>query len=689
MSTERPPSAAPGGGPGPGSGPESGYRDDVPLYSSRITSLYLGLVRRRYPGLDVGDLLRAAGMERWQVEDPGHWFTQRQVNRFQARLRELTGNPGIAREAGLQNASPEVLGGIKRHILGLVSPGRAYALINHFVNKYTRSSRYESRRIGPRTVEVLVTPRPGVREESFQCENRFGHLEAVSGLFRLRAPRIDHPECLFRGHARCRYIVSWQPSPVERWRRARTLALPGLALAVGAVALLLPPWPALAVALPLAAVVWLGLSLRVSTLGGRELEAAVSALEGTSDELLEQHRQSYESALMINEIGQTLNRTSGIEEILAAIVEILHRRLDFDRGLVLLVDSARERLAVKARYGYGPELLPGLVAAGELDLGPARGAPPGVFASCLAGEEPLLVGDVTAPPAALPAGGRALLETLGATALICCPIVSEGEPLGILAVDTTRSRRPLLERDVNLLRGVAPQIAACIRNARLGESRFRQFQSILQVLVATTEARDPMTAGHAAKVTEYAVGICRQLGFPADYTEMIRVAASLHDYGKVGVHDAVLRKPGRLTSEELEQVRTHAARTREMLARVNFEGVYAEVPDVAGSHHERIDGSGYPLGLAGEAIPLGARILAVADVFEALTSKRHYREPMLLEEAFDELVANIDRHFDRRCVEALIAHYRETVAPVAYSVDDARRRLAAASPRPGEGRTLH
>lgn len=134
---------------------------------------------------------------------------------------------------------------------------------------------------------------------------------------------------------------------------------------------------------------------------------------------------------------------------------------------------------------------------------------------------------------------------------------------------------------------------------------------------------------------------------------------------------------GVLTDAELAEVRTHARRTRAMLGRVAFEGVYAEVPDVAGSHHERVDGSGYPLGLAGEAVPIGARILAVADVFEALTSKRHYREPMPLEEAFDELVLECDRHFDPRCVEALIGYYRENVAPVRYSFEEARQRLAA------------
>ena len=100
--------------------------------------------------------------------------------------------------------------------------------------------------------------------------------------------------------------------------------------------------------------------------------------------------------------------------------------------------------------------------------------------------------------------------------------------------------------------GVANQIGISIHNAKLIEARFKQFQSILQVLAATTDARDPITAGHSEKVTEYAVGICNELGLAYNYTEMIRVASLLHEYGKIGVDDNILKKPGRLNEEEYE-----------------------------------------------------------------------------------------------------------------------------------------
>jgi HD-GYP domain-containing protein (c-di-GMP phosphodiesterase class II) len=139
---------------------------------------------------------------------------------------------------------------------------------------------------------------------------------------------------------------------------------------------------------------------------------------------------------------------------------------------------------------------------------------------------------------------------------------------------------------------------------------------------------------------------------------MIRVAALLHDYGKIGVPDRILNKEGRLNSKEYEAVKTHAAKTRAILERVNFEGIYKKVPVIAGAHHERYDGQGYPEGLAGEEIPLGARIIAVADFFEAVTAERSYHQPMSPEQTFALMRAKTNSHFDPEIVDAFISYYK-------------------------------
>jgi len=624
------------------------------LYNSRITNTYLKLVRRRYPRVDVADLLAYAGMGLQQVEDEGHWFTQEQVNLFQERLVVLTGNPDIAREAGLFTASPEVLGGIRSYLLGLVSPARAYDLVGRFTSKFTRSSKYESRPLGPCQVEVLVTPYEGVREEPFQCKNRRGYLEAISRIFGYRLPQISHPECLFRGGRACRYLVSWEESPYSRWMKRRRLAAAVLLPFLVGSPFLFSPHAAATVVLPLSLVVLLALSWYLARLNVAELQVAVSNLQTSSDELIQQIETNYENSLLVNEIGQALNRQLEIGGLLKHIAAALEKRLDYDRGLIMLANPTKTRLHFQAGYGYDQEQLAMLEKA-DFHLDNPRSQ--GVFVMAFREQRPFLLSDLTAVKGKLSQRSYEFAERMGVKAFICCPIVFENESLGVLAVDNPASKRPLLERDKNLLMGVANQIAISIHNAHLMEARLRQFQSILKVLVASTDARDPVTAGHSLRVTEYALGISRELEMSQGFCDVIRVAALLHDYGKIGVEDKVLKKPGRLEPEEYEAIKTHAVRTRQILEEMEFEGIYRTVPEIAGAHHERVDGTGYPRGIKGDDIPLGAKIIAVADVFEALTSRRHYREPMAVDEAFELLKSKIGTRFDRDCVEALVRYY--------------------------------
>jgi HD-GYP domain-containing protein (c-di-GMP phosphodiesterase class II) len=250
-------------------------------------------------------------------------------------------------------------------------------------------------------------------------------------------------------------------------------------------------------------------------------------------------------------------------------------------------------------------------------------------------------------------------KELGAESFICCPIVSNGESIGVLAVDNVKTKRPLVETHRSLLIGVASMVGITLRTEELLKSKDRQFRSILHTLAASIDARDPLTRGHSEKVTEYALGICNELEVSREEREVISTAALLHDYGKIAVPDAILRKPGRLTPEEHNLVKIHAEQTEKILSQINFEGIYRLVPAIAGAHHEKMDGSGYPRGLRGREIPLGARIIAVADFFEAITAKRHYREPMRREKAIALLRREAGMSFEPRLVDAFLRYYEQ------------------------------
>ena len=636
---------------------------DKLLYNSRITNTYLKLVKQRYPHVDITELLEYAEMEPYQVEDEAHWFTQAQVNLFQEKLIALTGNKEIAKEAGAFTASPEVMGGIRRYLLGLASPARAYALVGKYTSKFTRSSRYESRKLGKTKIEYTVTPYEGVEEAPFQCKNRLGYLEAIAGMFHYKPPRIEHPECLFENGKVCRYVVSWHESPFRRWQKRRNFIAVLLAsLSLFVLPAALPVFLKVAVALGAISVLFL-LNWLIAFLKASEFEGAVQSLQESSEELIVQTNINYKNSLLVNEIGQALSRELELGGQLENIARALRKRLDYDRGLILMANHDRTRLVFQTGYGYTEKQLEVLEGVSfHLDIPESKG----VFVVAFKDQRTFLLNDIDEIKDQLSVKSYEFALKMGARSFICCPIVYEGDSLGILAVDNVETKKPLLERDKNLLMGVANQIAISIHNARLLSDRMRQFESILQVLVASTDARDPITGGHSLKVTEYVVGICREMGLGMEYTDMIRVASLLHDYGKIGVADDILKKPGRLTPEQYEVIKTHAEKSRLILEKIEFEGIYQEVPEIVGSHHEKMDGSGYPMGLKSIEIPLGARIIAVADVFEALTSRRQYREPISPEQALDKMVKKIGAHYDRRCMEALISYYNHYEAKKPY-----------------------
>jgi HD-GYP domain-containing protein (c-di-GMP phosphodiesterase class II) len=603
-------------------------------------------------------------MELYQVNDEGHWFSQNQINRFHEKLKEVSGNENIAREAGKYAASPDALGVMRQYLLGLIGPKNLYELVGKYASKLTRSSLWEANVISPNKVEMLVIPAEGVKEEPFQCSNRIGYFEAATELFGYKLPKIEHPDCLFNGADKCRYIVSWEETTSALWRRYRNILIP-IFLFINLTSLFIfSAHTTLVSIFPISLLIISLVSLYANDQDRKELKSAVNNLIKSSDDLIEQININYKNSLLINEIGQALSKESDLDGILAKVVNVLEDRLDYDRGLILLANPQKTRLISRAGYGYGlDELSKFMMSTGfHLDRKESKG----IFVACFNQQKPFLVNDIEEILDDLSGRSLEFAKNMGVKSFICCPIIYEGESLGVLAVDNIQTKKSLVQSDINMLMGIAPQIAVSIHNVKLVEARMKQFQSILQALVASTEARDPITAGHSERVTDYAVGISNELGLPTDYTDMIRVAASLHDYGKIGVDDAILKKNGRLSEIEYEHIKTHAGQTRHILERVNFEGIYKQVPNIAASHHEKLDGSGYPSGLSGDEIPFGAKVIAVADVFEALTSKRHYRDPMPVNEALDHLVANIGNHFEEQCVEAFINYYNANMAQIPY-----------------------
>jgi HD-GYP domain-containing protein (c-di-GMP phosphodiesterase class II) len=179
--------------------------------------------------------------------------------------------------------------------------------------------------------------------------------------------------------------------------------------------------------------------------------------------------------------------------------------------------------------------------------------------------------------------------------------------------------------------------------------------SLLATFSSALEARDPYLRGHSARVTLFAEGLARVIGWGSERLEALRLGSSLHDVGKIAVNASVLQKPGPLTDDELEHIRMHPVAGARLI-----EGVpdfRAALPYVL-YHHEWWDGTGYPSGKSGEEIPVEARVLCIADAFDAMTSERAYRRALTVDEALGELERGAGTQFDPELAHAFVAGWR-------------------------------
>ncbi len=628
------------------------FDDESLLYNSRIINVWIEFLKEKYPNININEVLDYANIQIYEIKDQAHWLKQKQVDKFYEKIVELTQNPNIAREAGRHLVKPGVIGYLWQFAFGQVGPARMYELVSKASENYAISSTYSFNKINSNKIEIVSNPKEGVNEKKYQCDNKIGIFEAISLGYTQRLPTIEHPECIFRGGQSCRYIVSWRRSYSQMVNRISLFSL-FVSLFVFIFFLIKDINFAITL-LPILIIVCLSLSQLSIYIKNREINRSLNILRDTADKLVEQVNINYNNTLLTNEIGQTISGHSNLNDVLNNIASIAENRLDFDRGIILLPNEDKTRLIFRAGYGYSPDQISSFPKNGfHLDSPDSRG----IFVKSFKEQRPFLINDVNEITPTLSARSLEFAKKIGTISFICCPIVNNNETLGIIAVDNVQSKRPLIQSDLTLMMAIASIIGISVTNTSLIESKVRQFNSILFVLAASIDARDFLTAGHSEKVMEFSIGICNELNLSNEYTEMIRIAALLHDYGKIGVPDAILKKSGRLTPDEYKQIQTHAAKTRTILERISFEGLLSKIPEIAGCHHEKLDGSGYPAGLRGDQIPLGARIIAVADFFEAITAKRHYRDPMPIDKAMRLLSEEADKRLDREIIEAFKRFY--------------------------------
>ena len=334
------------------------------------------------------------------------------------------------------------------------------------------------------------------------------------------------------------------------------------------------------------------------------------------------------------------NETDLMHSILNDAVAVL----DAQRAAIVLPEGQSGELKLKASASKSGETSSRIVFSRNLAL------------RCFGEGRSLLCGSVVRESEY----GEAPSIVNGSMASVMCVLLrTPRKRLGVLHLDRGFFQRPFTEDDLHLADALASHVSAAIENAQLLKYQRDLFLNTITTLAQAVELRDEYTGGHTARVTAYSVLLGEHLGLSANEMDIIRRGTPLHDIGKIGIEDAILRKPGKLDDHEFEIIKTHTIKGETILKTI--PELYDVIPIVR-SHHERWDGNGYPDRLVGDQIPLLARIVAVADSFDAMTSNRPYhlnKRGKTADEGFEEIRRVAGKQFDPDIARAFLEIHKQ------------------------------
>jgi HD-GYP domain-containing protein (c-di-GMP phosphodiesterase class II) len=338
---------------------------------------------------------------------------------------------------------------------------------------------------------------------------------------------------------------------------------------------------------------------------------------------------------LLSRIGTAIISYEGIDNLLNLIVENTVAALEAQMGSLLLVDGEKQELYLKTSWAANGQL-PGTIQRLKLGEG---------LAGIVAREGRSMRGTGTL----LSFGVASDQTTEGA--VLCVPLRLREQTMGVVLVVRTEASRPFAEDDEALVASIGSQIAVAVENYRLNLDVERTYIETILALALAVEAKDPYSSGHSKRVGFYATQIGEELGLDQETLRMLNDAGILHDVGKIGIKDEVLLKASPLTPEEQKIMQQHPIIGEAIVKPVQS---LAKVVSLVRHHHEAYNGTGYPGGLRGDDIPLGARILAVADTYDSMVTDRPYRKRLSTEESTAELKRKAGIQYDPKVVEAFL-----------------------------------
>ena len=365
---------------------------------------------------------------------------------------------------------------------------------------------------------------------------------------------------------------------------------------------------------------------------------------------------------LILDVTRRLMSITDLDALLRDMAQATTQLLDADRATIFIVDREKNEIWSRVALGTG---------VGEI----RQPVGVGIAGTVAATGETVNIPDAYADPRFNPEPDKR--SGYRTRSLLTFPMTGQnGRVIGVFQAVNKKGRERFNPDDEETLSSLGASAAVAVENAQLLAEQKRLWETLIETLAVTIDARDQQTAGHSQRVTRYAEVIGRGMGLSGLELEKLRAAALLHDYGKIAVRDQFLMKRGKLDQAEFEYMKAHAEKTGEFLAHLVFPQDMRDVPVIAAQHHERMDGKGYPRGLPAERILLGARIVAAADVFDALTAPRYYKPAYTLERTLEIMDGMAGDHLDPAVVSAV----RRNVHDLEWTLDSMKHTW----PKPGD-----
>lgn len=351
--------------------------------------------------------------------------------------------------------------------------------------------------------------------------------------------------------------------------------------------------------------------------------------------------RSLETLKVLNEIDRGILSTMDSNEMMTEAVSQIRMVVPADAAGVLLLDEEAGHL--RYSYGWCVDIKPGQIIPFEQCAG---------YPTIKSGKT--LVRKNLLEEATISEMDKAMIEG-GIMSDIFTPIICKGKGTGLLHVGCYRVAGFSLD-EIGTAEKLATQIGIALETAHLLSNVEEMFINVVFALCSAIDAKSPWTKGHSERVMKYAVKIAEKMGLAQVDIDKLKLAALLHDIGKIGTFDVILDKPGNLTEDEFELVKAHPSKGCEILAPIKQ---FKDIIPVIRHHHERIDGKGYPDGLKGKDIPLLAKILCVSDSFDSMTADRPYRASPGVEYAIEEFNRCSGTQFDAKVIETFLSTFEE------------------------------